>query len=164
MKLALDPKELKTVAREVMEFDSGLKEILGHARRLCQQHRGGVGLAATQVGVADRWFIMNLSGPQSVPTTRFLVDGLPVRPATVTELVNPVVTSVSYKQVTAEEGCLSFPGIRVRVARPVSVALDYQDKKGRRHTLFAEGFAARVIQHELDHLNGISIVDKQQPQ
>ena len=95
----------------------------------------GVGLAGPQVGVLRRVAVIDIG------------EGL-------VELVNPVITSREGSQC-GREGCLSLPGRQAVVTRPNKVTVQYQDRKGEHHELTAEGFFARAVCHELDHLDGI---------
>jgi peptide deformylase len=74
-------------------------------------------------------------------------------------MVNPEITNAQGKD-TMEEGCLSVPGVRLDVTRAESLDLAYTDLDGQRRSLHAEGMLAKVIQHEMDHLNGMLIVDR----
>jgi peptide deformylase len=103
----------------------------------------GVGLAATQLGVLHRVLVY-----------RAYVDD----PLTV--LVNPVIEWRSDELETAEEGCLSLPGVHVEVERAARVRVTAQDEHGKQLELDADGLPARVIQHEVDHLDGILILDR----
>jgi len=112
---------------------------------------GGVGLAAPQVGVS---VALILAG--SFPTLQS-----PDRPeVAVTALVNPRVVWSSAETDAAWEGCLSFLDYRVRVVRPVSIRVDYVTLDGTPARLEATGFYARVLQHEIDHLEGILTLDR----
>jgi peptide deformylase len=104
----------------------------------------GVGLAAPQLGLSQRLLVYRV-GPE----------------APLTALLNPEVEWASEDEVeTLEEGCLSIPGVAVEVERPVHVRVRAQDEQGERRTVEASGLEARVIQHEVDHLNGILILDR----
>ena len=103
----------------------------------------GIGLAATQLGVLHRALV-------------FRTD--PEEP--ITALVNPVLEWSSEELEVAEEGCLSLPGVHVEVERPVRVRVRAQDPEGEELTIEAEGLRARVIQHEIDHLDGVLILDR----
>jgi len=108
--------------------------------------KDGVGLAAPQVGVLLRLFVVTAD------------DG--VRRV----FINPRITAMSETIVTKEEGCLSIPGIFGDVPRPEAVTVQAQDARGRRFTLEADGMLARVIQHENDHLEGVLYLDRTSPQ
>ncbi len=103
----------------------------------------GVGLAATQLGVLHRVLVF-----------RAYTDD------PVTALVNPVLEWASDELELAEEGCLSLPGVHVEVERPAQVRVRAQDATGGELRIEAEGLEARVIQHEIDHLNGVLILDR----
>jgi peptide deformylase len=103
----------------------------------------GIGLAAPQVGVSHRLLVYRVE-PDS-----------PVQP-----LVNPEIEWSSRDQETMEEGCLSLPGVHVEVERPLHIRVNAQDDKGDSIVVEASGLEARVIQHEVDHLDGVLILDR----
>ena len=112
---------------------------------------GGVGLAAPQVGVSVRLILAGSS-----PTPR-----APDRPLVPTSaLINPRVVWASAETEPAWEGCLSFLEYRVRVVRPRAVRVEYLTPEGREVLVEASGFYARVLQHEIDHLDGILTLDR----
>lgn len=100
----------------------------------------GVGLAATQVGESKRVIIVDAG------------EGLAV-------LINPEIIEKGGEETSLEEGCLSLPEIRVDIVRPSRVLLRGLNEKGEQVELEAEGLLARVFQHEIDHLNGVLIID-----
>jgi peptide deformylase len=102
----------------------------------------GVGLAAVQVGTPVRLFV-----------TRAPRDGQRV-------FVNPDILETSLEEEKFEEGCLSVPGLYTDIVRPASVRVQAWNEKGRPFTLTLDGMLARIVQHELDHLNGILFVDR----
>jgi len=106
-----------------------------------------------------------LAGPQVFSSQRiFLARVLPPAeengPRGVEVFINPRITAVSPQQAAAWEGCLSFPELLVLVERPVGVRISYLDRQGDPRTLELADFPARVVQHELDHLNGVLTVDR----
>lgn len=103
----------------------------------------GRGLAAPQVGVTERLFVMDATWKEGVPDPRVFV--------------NPEIVASEGRQVN-EEGCLSIPGVPRRVARAARVTLAFDGPEGRREERF-EGFAAACVQHEMDHLDGVLILD-----
>jgi len=103
----------------------------------------GVGLAATQVGVLRRLLVFQ-AGPDGEPTA----------------LVNPEIEWLSDEEVLAEEGCLSLPGISVDVDRPLHARVRGRDAEGESIVIEASGLEARVLQHEIDHLDGVLILDR----
>jgi peptide deformylase len=129
----------------VERFDAGLGELAGRMLQLMREARG-VGLAAPQVGINRRLFVMN-------PTGRAEDDRV---------YVNPVLSEASGDE-EGEEGCLSLPGINARILRSRSVKLDAQDLAGRPVQLAESGYLARIWQHEIDHLNGVLILDRMTP-
>jgi peptide deformylase len=133
---------LRARALEIEQFDASL---IDEVRRMGElMHDAyGIGLAATQVGVMHRLLVY-----------RTEMEGA------VAALVNPVVEWSSKETESAEEGCLSLPGVAVEVERPVHVRVRAQDERGAPITVEASGLEARVIQHEIDHLDGVLIVDR----
>jgi len=105
---------------------------------------GGVGLAAPQIGDLRR--VLAARDP-AAPRTRSLI------------LVNPVIAASEGPGVWFEEGCLSFPGLYVRVRRPRRVTVDYQDLDGAPRRLEDDALIARIVQHEIDHLDGVLYID-----
>lgn len=104
----------------------------------------GVGLAAPQVGIGARVIVVD---PQDEKTTPFA-------------LVNPEIVAFSEDVDRAEEGCLSLPGLKEVVERPVAVRVEALDRDGVPTVIEAEGFVARILQHEVDHINGILFLDR----
>lgn len=133
---------LKSVASPVAEFGPGLR---AEVERMIGIMRDGlgVGLAATQLGVLRRVLVFQASH-DSEPTA----------------LINPTVEWFSEEAVVAEEGCLSLPGVAVDVERPLHARFSGLDLDGEPVTLEASGLEARVLQHELDHLDGVLILDR----
>ena len=131
---------LREKCTEVTEFDGSLR-ILLDAMYEALEEAEGVGLAAPQVGVDKRLFIVSLP------------DG------TKKEFINPEIIGTSVETNPYEEGCLSIPGIYHDVIRPSKVIVKAQDPDGNEFTLKASGLMARVIQHENDHLDGVLFID-----
>jgi peptide deformylase len=129
---------------KITEFGPELARLFERMREVMIESRG-VGLAGPQIGIAKMVAIMN---PE------------PDNDATLIRMANPRIVESSDDTSRLEEGCLSVPGIRGEVPRASKVTVIYQDEKGVEHTLEAEGFLARIIQHELDHLNGVLFVDR----
>ena len=105
----------------------------------------GVGLSAVQVGVPKRLIVIDVARRGEPSEPLFLAD--------------PEIVRSSPETVTMEEGCLSFPEHYAEVLRPAAVTVSYIDRDNRRHELEAEALLARCIQHEMDHLDGILLVD-----
>jgi peptide deformylase len=108
----------------------------------------GVGLAAPQVGLSERVFVIDLSVGKS--------------PADLIALVNPTFVRRNGMQLE-EEGCLSVPGFHATVARPLHVVIRGLDRNGQERTIEAHGLLARALQHEMDHLDGILFIDRLKP-
>lgn len=130
---------LRKVCRSQLEFDERLGQILDDMAETMYKAEG-VGLAAPQVGILRRYCVVDVG------------DGL-------IELVNPVIESEKGKQ-TGEEGCLSIPDRFETVTRPMTVTVRAQDRSGKSFKLKAEGFKARALCHEIDHLDGILYIDR----
>jgi peptide deformylase len=131
---------LRERAHDVTEFDRSLRKL---ARRMIRTMHDapGVGLAAPQVGVLQRLLVYDVDDDPQV-------------------LVNPVLDDFSEETEEVDEGCLSVPGVTMPVVRPVSLRVRGFNASGEPLDFRAEGFAARVIQHENDHLDGVLIVDR----
>jgi peptide deformylase len=132
---------LRMHAREVTEFDDDLRRLVERMTALMHDAQG-VGLAATQVGVLRRLFVFE---PDE--------DGARA-------VVNPVVVERSDETEPDEEGCLSLQGVRVPVERATRIVLEGKDENGEDVRYELEGYGARVAQHELDHLDGVLIIDR----
>jgi peptide deformylase len=133
---------LRASALEVERFDDALRLEVKRMGELMHDALG-VGLAATQLGVLHRVLVY-----RAYPEDPLMA------------LVNPVIEWTSDELEPAEEGCLSLPGVHVEVERPARVRVRARDEHGEQLQVEAEGLTARVIQHEIDHLDGILILDR----
>ena len=133
---------LRTKARPVERFDGALREEIQRMGRLMHDSIG-VGLAAPQAGVSHRLLVYRTEPDSPVQA-----------------LVNPEIEWTSRDKEWLEEGCLSLPGVHVEVERPIHVRVRAQDADGDDVLVEASGFEARVIQHEVDHLDGVLILDR----
>ena len=133
---------LKSKTLEVTEFDDALAEEVARMGRLMSDAIG-LGLAAPQVGVMHRVLVYRVGYD-----------------APLVAVVNPALEWSSTELETAEEGCLSLPGVALDVERPVHVRIRARDEQGGEIVIEASGLEARVIQHEMDHLDGILIIDR----
>jgi peptide deformylase len=133
---------LKSKASPVANFNP---ELRAEAERMIEIMRDGlgIGLAATQLGVLRRMLVFQ-AGPESEPTA----------------LVNPEVEWLSDEIAVAEEGCLSLPKVSMDVERPLYARFSGRDVEGERIVIEAAGLEARVLQHEIDHLDGVLILDR----
>jgi peptide deformylase len=133
---------LKSRASDVTEFDDALAEEVERMIALMKDGLG-VGLAANQVGRLRRLLVFQ-----------------PNADATPQALVNPEIEWLSDETETMIEGCLSIPRVVVDVERPVYARVNGCDQTGEQMTIEASGYEARILQHEIDHLNGILILDR----
>jgi peptide deformylase len=133
---------LRARALEITHFDDALLEEARRMGRLMSDAYG-IGLAATQVGAMHRLLVYRTELEGAVAT-----------------LVNPELEWASKEKETSAEGCLSLPGVSVDVERPVHVRVRAQDERGKPILIEASGLEARVIQHEMDHLDGVLILDR----
>ena len=133
---------LRMRAREVERFDDDLLRLADRMAHLMHDARG-VGLAATQVGVLQRLFVFQPAGDEDV-----------------TAIVNPEITERTKETEVADEGCLSLQGVLVPVERAVAVTIEGQDLGGKPLRLELQEMDARVVQHELDHLDGVLMLER----
>jgi peptide deformylase len=131
---------LRMKARDVETFDDDLERLVERMTALMHE-ASGVGLAATQVGVLRRLFVFVDDGEDRV-------------------IVNPVITQSSREIELDDEGCLSLRDVLVPVERPTNVTIEGVDAKGAPVRLELEPPSSRVVQHELDHLDGVLIIDR----
>lgn len=133
------------------EFSSTWLLELSNAMHSTMLERNGVGIAAPQVYVSKRVIIV-----ASCPNPRY--PDAPEMDAII--MVNPEIIQKSDQTVLGEEGCLSVPNERGEVARAESIVVKYQNLKGKEITQEFHGFPARIVQHEIDHLNGVLFVER----
>ncbi|HET6442850.1 MAG TPA: peptide deformylase [Phycisphaerae bacterium] len=146
MELRLYPDPvLRDLSEPVEVFDEALAALAREMTRVMRENNG-LGLAGPQVGALKRIFVI---APDAEPGREIV-------------LVNPEIDETAGWE-EADEGCLSFPGIYVKVGRFARVVARYQDPSGRPQHLEAEGLLARAVQHELDHLDGRLLVDRMSP-
>ncbi|MCX8051733.1 MAG: peptide deformylase [Chlorobi bacterium] len=131
---------IEEVTDEIVSLAENMFETMANAN--------GIGLAANQVGVLRSIVVVDISEMEDG-------DGTP--PLC---LLNPTIVASSPDEVEYEEGCLSLPGLRDVVVRPSAVTVEYDDLDMRHHRLDATGLLARVLQHEIDHLNGVLFIDR----
>lgn len=141
----LGDRVLRQPAKRITKIDDEVRQL---ARQMLQTmySEDGIGLAAPQVNVARQLIVVDCEPDQ--PTTPPLI------------LINPVISSFSRDVCVIQEGCLSIPKVFLDVIRPEVIEVSYKDENGRPHKISAKGMLARVIQHEIDHLNGVMFVDR----
>lgn len=132
---------LRLAAHEVVDFDDDLRRLIDRMTTLMHEAQG-VGLAATQVGVLRRLFVFEPDdeGPRVI--------------------VNPVVVERVDESTTDDEGCLSLQGVRVPVERSIKITIEGKDGNGEDVRWDLDEYGSRVVQHELDHLDGVLIIDR----
>ncbi len=133
---------LRTKARPIERFDDALRQEVERMGKLMDDALG-VGLAATQVGVVHRLLVYRVQ-----------------QGAQLAALINPEVEWSGRESEGMEEGCLSLPGVLVEVDRPIHVRVRALNEFGEPILIEASGLEARVIQHEIDHLDGVLILDR----
>jgi peptide deformylase len=138
---------LREVCQPVHDFDERLRELAADMQETMYHSFGAVGLAAPQVGVPIRMMVIDVTAK----TTR---EGLKV-------LVNPVIVQKSRNKLV-REGCLSFPEYLANIKRAQRVTVNCQDIFGETVTYELDGFEAVAVQHELDHLDGVLLIDRVQ--
>lgn len=131
---------LRQVSREVVKVSKSTQLLIDDMVRIMKK-ANGVGLAAPQVGVLQRVVVVAPSG---------------MKP---TAMINPVVVRAEGEQI-GQEGCLSIPGLYGDVKRAEFIEVEAMDRKGRIYSYELEGMPARVVQHEIDHLDGVLFIDK----
>jgi len=149
---------LKEVASPVALFNEELEKLVHEMTALMHQH-DGVGLAATQVGVGRQLLLLSSYAFLS-PEEREKAAKDPAWEGEVYVVINPKIMSQSEEEEVDLEGCLSFPDVYIKVSRPLSVRVEALNLKGERFELQGEGFGARAILHEMDHLNGKVMTDR----
>lgn len=138
---------LRQKAETVTEFDDELKKLADEMIQVMYES-DGIGLAAPQVGISKRLLVIDISEINSEfgPMT----------------FVNPEIVE-NTGEITMEEGCLSIPGVRESVTRPAEIVLKYQDVEGNEKTERFNVWMSRVLQHEIDHLEGVLFTDYLSP-
>jgi peptide deformylase len=134
---------LKDSAIEVAEFDDSLKDLVAEMF-VVMKKENGIGLAAPQIDISKRIVTIDISASEKIPKI---------------VVVNPKIAWSSDDLVPYEEGCLSVPGIFEEVVRPSQVVVQALDVEGKEVEYKADGLLARVLQHEIDHLNGVLFID-----
>ncbi|MCK7474229.1 MAG: peptide deformylase [Rhodopseudomonas palustris] len=138
---------LETKTKKIRKIDDRIRRLVDDMYETMKTEPG-VGLAANQVGESIRLAIVDASAGKD--------------PGQLMVLVNPEIKGQSGTQKD-EEGCLSFPGIHGFIERPLNLTVEYQDLEGQKKTLDAEGFMARILAHEIDHLDGIVFIRRMSP-
>ena len=136
-------QDLRIKAKPVETFDEKLKTLTDDMFETMHSVNG-IGLAATQIGVAKQVAVIDISPEKNEPLV----------------IVNPAIQILDpSKTEDYDEGCLSVPGFFEKISRPSDIKLTYQDLNGKKQEIKPEGLLTKVVQHELDHLNGRLFVD-----
>lgn len=141
----LGDRVLRQPAKRIAKVDDSIRQL---AREMLQTmySANGIGLAAPQVAVNKQLIVIDCEPDK------------PENPPLI--LINPQIIGYSPELCKAEEGCLSIPDVFLDVIRPQAIEVSYKDEQGKPRKLQANGLLARVIQHEMDHLNGVMFVDR----
>lgn len=136
---------LRETCTPVRSFQPGhLEQLAGDLRDTLDdfRHRNGFGrgIAAPQIGVTERLIFIDVGAPLA--------------------MVNPQIVRRSRRKMTLWDDCFSFPDLMVKVKRHLAISMRYQDLQGRTHTLDADGALSELLQHEIDHINGILAIDR----
>ena len=141
--LRFPDQDLRIKAKPVETFDEELKALSDDMFETMHSVNG-IGLAATQIGVAKQVAVIDISPEKNEPLV----------------IVNPAIQILDpSKTEDYDEGCLSVPGFFEKISRPSDIKLSYQDLNGQKQEIKPEGLLTKVVQHELDHLNGRLFVD-----
>lgn len=141
-----DNKILRTKCKPVKKID---KKVFKEMKKLMQK-KDGLGLAAPQIGIGERFFVIQLFRKNEEGKYEFLKF---------LEVINPKIIEKSKETEMDEEGCLSLPKVFDNVSRPKKIIASFFDLNNKDKTLKLEGMNARVFQHEYDHLEGILFID-----
>lgn len=133
-------KKVEDINDEFLQFVNDMKHTMHHAE--------GIGLAANQVGSNLSVTVIDITPVEGYEDTKPLV------------LINPEITFYSEEETDYEEGCLSLPNLRELVIRPESIQVSFLNERIEPQTMEVDGLMARVMQHEIDHLNGIYFTDR----
>ncbi|MGL6187814.1 MAG: peptide deformylase [Holosporales bacterium] len=139
---------LHRISRPIKTINADIRKTLDDMLETMYDYNG-IGLAAIQVGLLKRMLVIDLGDPSEADTWQ----GVPLK------MINPQILWSSEVHNTFTEGCLSVPQHYVDKSRPSEVKVRYQDEQGTFHELFARGLLAICLQHEIDHLNGITLLN-----
>ncbi len=141
----LGDRVLRQSAKKIAKVDQELRQLIKLMLQTMYS-KDGIGLAAPQVGIHKQLIVID-PDPKNAATPPII-------------LINPTIKSYGNEICTIQEGCLSIPNVYIDVKRPEKIEVAYKDEDGKMQTLETTGLLSRVIQHELDHLNGVLFVDR----
>lgn len=159
--IQLGDERLRVVCEDIPELDitnSETRQLLQDLSETLATQSDGVGISAPQIGITKKVFVISsmlFDEDYQNRKTNTVNPTIPNR-----YYINPVILKFSKETSVMEEGCLSIRGVYGNVVRPQSIEIEYQNEHGETIHEFAQGFLARVIQHEYDHLHGILFIDK----
>src|SRR3989344_1970122 len=142
-KILITPdKKLRQISKEVTSFDHSLKSLIANLTEMLeiQTDPPGLGLSAPQIGIFKRVFVAKIKNR-------------------IKSFVNPKILKLSQKEIAYLEGCFSVPNLYGHVVRPAEIDLEANDLHGKKIKSHYTGLPSRIIQHEVDHLNGILFID-----
>jgi len=160
----LDPHKMlrgksETVAREQISSEE-FQEFLDSMIETMAQAEG-IGLAGAQIGKLWRVTVIDTDVMGGLSLEKFRKNkSNPERNTKGFPLINPVIKRKSFKKIVMEEGCLSIPGIYGLVKRPASMTVEFLNRDGKKSEIKADGLVARVLLHEIDHMDGVLFTDK----
>jgi len=149
--LTYGDERLLVRSEPIAEMTDDLRQLIADMAETMYAAKGA-GLAAPQVGVAGRLFVLDVDQVDE--------NGQKKRPRRLRVYINPNIIETSKEDSPYVEGCLSIPGIEMEIYRPARIRLHYRDEQWQEHEEEIEGLLARVIQHESDHLDGVLFVDR----
>ena len=141
----LGDRVLRKATKRVAKVDDSIRD-LAHKMLQTMYSEDGIGLAAPQVGIHKQILVVD-TDPEEASNQPLV-------------LINPKIIRESKQMACGQEGCLSIPGVFLDVIRPAAVEVSFKDENGRPQKIKASDLLARVIQHEMDHLNGVMFVDR----
>ncbi len=153
--ITIGNKLLKKPSEKILNIDTQVNNLIETMFNIMDKYNG-IGLAAVQIGVPKRIII--------VDTTKVNADDFNIKKKVKFALINPEIVTTSEREEIAEEGCLSVPGIRAQVSRKFSIEVKGWTTDEKEVHIKLYDLNARVVQHEIDHLNGILFVEKVNPE
>lgn len=154
--LTIPDERLRQRSQEITSFDKSLESLIGDLADtlVSQTDPPGLGLSAPQIGIFKRVFVAKIRKKQSFSAKKQSFSANRVK-----SFINPKIVKLSKQEVTYLEGCFSVPQLYGHVIRPAELDLEARDKQGKVSRAHYKGLPARIIQHEVDHLNGILFTD-----
>ncbi len=150
--LTVPNSALRQKSKKVSQIDDSIKNIVVDMIKALD-NEGGIGLAAPQLGIPLRIIIVEIKDTEIARNTK-------IKPTSLIVLINPEIIKTSEEQEKREEGCLSVPNVWGLVMRPLKIKVMGLDRQGKKIKIKASDLLARVLQHEIDHLDGILFTDK----